>query len=267
MHNMYYWDVYNHTYKIPTTRTDELNSIRAILQWKILTLHGAREFVQMVEDTVFMSLFELRNHIIPPNAILHQTFDIILPFSAPDEGCFIFWCNYKAYLNRSTHTYVLLNDEMVYFDHSDNTGRMTTFKSLGRHNNGIENELNPSLSMLCDGHLFVRKVDRGTIIPILCDCSQPTVYTWEKSSEFWSTLLPLYNLNNTTLCSGTKFNNVCMEKCQHGQERTPRNNFCLPICPDNQLYDSRRGSCQPVGTYMHTSKNIYNGTAGEYYTR
>lgn len=147
-------------YEIPIHGIND-EYITAILPSKILTVAGATEFVHMRDDVSFMVLFETRYHFTD-NIGLHTEKDILRPYSSPDEGCFVLWCNYRGSVTNKTFNFIENSFTYWYFD--EVKLRMIILQSIG---NGQSDEANGhvSISDVCDGQLFARKIDDKTIIP------------------------------------------------------------------------------------------------------
>jgi hypothetical protein len=114
----------------------DIDRIIPVLTTSILTRAGAEEFHDMMQNKEFTQLFQTNVHF-PGNAKPHVdlNMDIILPCSAPDEGMFMMWCNWRSQ-DTNTRFIVQVFDEIMYFHIGDDTlsrpaMRNITFKEEG----------------------------------------------------------------------------------------------------------------------------------------
>ena len=257
-------------YLIPREKS---NGIIATLQWKILTRKGVSEFLLMLKDVSFMSLFEKNKHYTADTVLHTEGCDIVLPYSAPDECTFVMWCNYRTY---STQTeYQLCLAPFTKYRYDTERKRVMTFDSVGAHGRYGRNL---TIFDTCDPFtLFVRKVNVGTYVQLpfkqdtLCGCQEKPPVIVRYDHYYIAEFLPCFILKPISEC-GDGYEHVinrCLPVCTGENEiREPFSFTCVPKCTSG-VFDTRTGKCVPsdnVKTYRDTNKNRNLQRVGRPYT-
>ena len=212
-------------YQIPMQRD---TGFTPILQWKLLSRRGAQEFIAMSKDVAFMTLFERQHHLVDPTAKMHTDGnDILLPFSAPDEGTFLLWCNHRAYKTGEEYVLVEMNFTVADF------GNRKPFTSIPDVHNGF------GIEFFCDAEaLLARKVSERTKLAMvhgsICDCGRIRTYqdieVEQSKTKRWSQYLPHFTIAQKTLeCTAqeTDVRGRCLPHCEEGFSRPDTSDKCI----------------------------------------
>jgi hypothetical protein len=216
------------TYKIPS-KDDTEKHIRSLMPSKILSVRGADEFITMVDEVLFMKLFEKQLHFaadVPLHDLGRTTGplnDIIQPASSPDEGTFLMWCNYISSTQDRNLFFLLIEPGFTYWDFDPAKNQIRQLASLANPNaSEYGNDYNPTTLDLCAEDVwFARKVYRHTVIPhkgTLCQRNSRRIRMLTKATSMLSEHVDAYELVYEPQCPNgmqARTNMRCILQCTH----------------------------------------------------